>query len=88
MARISQARLEEMQRVAAGNPEVRFPIIVTLGEGVQPEDIQDPGFAVDHRLSGILTGAASAGAIFRLSALADVLVEEDGEVRAIDESQL
>jgi hypothetical protein len=87
MAQISPARLREMERLAAHDPALRFPIIITLKEGAPPESLEDSGFRPQYRALNIISGSASVDAIRRLSALNQVeMVEEDGEVRALDSS--
>jgi hypothetical protein len=49
--------------------------------------VEIPGFHVEHRAFNIITGTATVGAIKQLMSMRDqVLVEPDGEVRALSGS--
>jgi hypothetical protein len=88
MAQISLPRWNELERIAAQDPAIRFPVIVTLKEGASPESLENSGLQVEHRSFNIVSGTASLAVLKELSAMNEVeLVEEDGEVRAIHGSR-
>jgi hypothetical protein len=84
MAKISTARWNEMERIAAQDPETQFPVIITLKEGASPKSLEKTGFRMDHGAFNIVSGSASLDVLKKLRAASDVdLIEEDGEVRAL-----
>lgn len=88
MSHISPARWNEMERIAAQDPTIRFAVIITLREDASPISLEDSGLQIEHRSFNIVSGSASLDVLKQLSAMNEIeLVEEDGEVRAIDTSR-
>ena len=88
MAQISRARWKEMECIAAQDPAIRFPVIITLREGASPQSLENSGFRIEHSSYNIVSGSASLDVLRQVSAMNEVeLVEEDGEVRAIHVSR-
>lgn len=88
MAQISPARWNEMARIAAQDPAIRFSVIITLREGTPLGSLETSGLSIEHRSFNIVSGSASLDVLKQLSSMNEVeLVEEDGEVRAIHVSR-
>jgi hypothetical protein len=85
MANISATRWKEMERIATKDPKTRFAVIITLSEGASGDALDKSGLRIEHRSFNIVSGDASLDVLKKLSAMKEVeLIEEDGEVHAID----
>ena len=86
MPAISVELLNQMERTAAPNPQVRFPVIITLKADAAQDAVEQAGFRVENRFPVIsaVSGSATLATLKRLADMEEVeLIEEDGEVRAI-----
>jgi len=84
MASISEDRWAEMKRIAAQDPSVRFPVIITLKEGAGLEPLKRAGLQIAHHSFSIVSGSASLSELRKLSSLSEVeLLEEDRVVGGV-----
>lgn len=86
MAAIAKEVLSQMEQAAAQDPNVSFPVIVTMKPGAPFAAAERYGINVHHRFEPIsaLSGTATLAVIKSLATLPEVqLIELDGEMRAL-----